>query len=547
MTLVLALLACGDTAPTASPMGPLPPFPTARAPIVADGTASPVTPQHPTGKRVYYDAVHGARHLHDRDNRRYRTDYHTVSGWFRFMQALRTAGYQVHAEDHACFDRATLDAYDVYVIGEQTYHARFLTDDERKALQDWVADGGSLFLTVEHTNAHYMGDNFNLLAKPFPVKARFDSICDTTTSHPSAPDWVELHPNGAHPVVDGVDSYWFYNGCSLDTASGVLLSSDSSWSDAYAKADKPVHNGNKKLDKGELTGSLAGVAAFEHGKGRVVVIADHNGLSNTELYIADHHRFAMNAMRWLAHEDDDPTWSTWTYPDGYDLWVHTPVGSAFALHHKADEGTYRTLFEYWGKEPQLRAWANRRLEAGHEALVLGAPTEAYSTEDLAIVDGYLAAGKPVIWAVTLGSIPSKAAKQLQQHFGVQLVVDPTRALDMRRPLEVSGPAIWTAGVLRLFAPKGLPALQVRGAEPVVQLGHGAWHVEQVHQNEPVQVDLISRRQIGAGTLYVVAPLELFDDASLPEADKQDVVRQQAGELAIRMMKLPVGDTTLFAD
>ena len=543
--LMLTLLACGGAPSSVTPPGLLPPFPTARTPVVADGTASKVVAQNPSGKRVYYDAVHGSRHLHDRDNRRYRTDYHTVSGWFRFLQGLRTAGYQVHAEDHACFDRATLDAYDIYVIGEQTYHARFLTDDERKALQDWVADGGSLFLTVEHTNAHYMGDNFNLLAKPLPVQARFDSICDTETSHTSARDWVELHPKGEHPVTEGVDSYWFYNGCSLDTEHGVLVSSDSSWSDAYVKADKPVHNGNKKLDPGEKTGSLAGIAAFEHGKGRVVVIADHNGLSNTELYVADHHRFAMNAMRWLAHADE--AWTSWSYPDGYDLWVHTPPGSGFALHHKADEGTYRTLYEYWGKEPQLRTWANERLEAGHEALILGAPTIAYTPDELKTIDGYLAGGKPVIWAVTLASMPSKAAVQLQQHFGVKLVADASRALDMRRPLEVHGPAIWTAGVLRMFAPKGMPAIQVLGAEPVVQLGHGAWHVDQVHTNEPAQIDLIARKQVGAGTLYVIAPLDLFDDASLPEADKQDVVRQQAGELAIRMMKLPVGDTTLYED
>ena len=44
-------------------------------------------------------------------------------------------------------------------------------------------------------------------------------------------------------------------------------------------------------------------------------------------------------------------------------------------------------------------------------------------------------------------------------------------------------------------------------------------------------------------------LDLFDDTALPDTagQRQDVVRQQAAELAIRMLKIPLGDDTRYED
>lgn len=533
------LLACSPSTP---------PAPTYQHPVhrasIADGTSSQASGGQ--GPRVYYDAVHGARHLHDRDNRRYRTDYHTISGWFRFVEMLREVGYQVHAEDYASFDRASLDDYDVFIVGEQTYHARFMTDAERRDLIDWVRDGGGLFVTAEHTNAHYMTDVFNLLAEPLPVRARMDSICDTETSDRSSRDWVKLTPAGDHPVTEGVDAYWFYNGCSLDTEHGVLMSSESAWSDAYQPDKKPVHNGDKRKAKDEITGSLAGIAAFEYGKGRVVVIGDHNGLSNTELYVADHHRFGLNAIRWLAGKEDDPSLIADPYDDGYDILIHSPEHAGFHVHRKSDRDTYRLLMSQWGKEPQHRAWAHPELVAGHEMLMLGAPKKPYTAQELAILDGYLAEGKPVLWLASTASLKSPASKQLQEHVGITIQVDDKATQGRRMPLEVMGDPAWTAGVLRLFVDRGIPQVRVEGAEPVVSLRQGFFHVEDGGGGETLY-DVVSKKDVGGGTFWVVAPLELFDDRALPDATRQDVVRQQAAELGIRMVKIPLGDETRYED
>jgi hypothetical protein len=511
---------------------------------IADGTpvSAPATP----GPKIYYDAVHGARHLWNRDNRRYRADYHTVSGWYRFMAGLRTAGYEVVGEDYACFDRTTLDAYDVFMVGEETYHGRFMTDDEVDTLVDWVEDGGGLFVTVEHTNAHYMGDVFNRLTKRMPIQARFDSICDTETSHGSSRDWVSFPTIKPHPVTEGVEEYHFYNGCSLDTEHGVMLSSETSWSDHYAPKDKPVNNGNKKADEGEETGPLTGVAAFEFGKGRVVVIADHNALTNTEIYVGDHHRFGMNAIRWLAGEG--PERVSWSYPDGYDLLVHTGAGSEFALEQKADTLSFRTAYGYWTKEPQLRPWAHDLLRTGDEAIVLAAPTKAYSAEELTTLDAALAAGEPVIWLATRNSLRSPVAAQLQEHFQFAVKTSKDPDLTISRPFEVVGSEAWTHGILRTFVDADTPSIHVEGLTPLVQLAWGSWHVEDVVRHG-ARVDLISVKDVGPGKLYVVAPAELFDDRHLRDlyVEGADVIRQQAAELFLRTVKIAVGDETNYSD
>lgn len=513
---------------------------------VADGT--PRTLPEGNGPRIYYDAVHGARHLWNRDNRRYRADYHTVSSWYRWTRGLEAAGYRLHGEEYACFDRATLDSYDVFMVGEETYHARFMTDAEVDALIGWVQDGGGLFATVEHTNAHYMGDVFNRLMAKLPIKARFDSICDDDTAHRSAPDWVSFPTILPHPVTEGVKEYHFYNGCSLDTEHGVVLSSERSWSDAYDPKDKPVNNGDKRREDGELAGPLAGIAAFEYGKGRVVVIGDHNGLTNTELYVGDHHRFGMNAVRWLAHAEDRPELVSWTYPDGYDLLVHTGAGSEFALEQKSDKLSFRTCYGYWGKEPQLRPWAHRDLRVGDEGIVLAAPTVAYTDAELGTIDAALAAGEPVIWFATSHSLAGPAAAQLQARYGFSVRTEKDPTLKIVRPFEVFGPAEWTSGIFRIFVDADTPRLTVTGMTPIVQLGWGAWHVEEAPR-AGVAIDLVSVKDVGPGRLYVVAPAELFDDSHLRDlyGEAADVIRQQAAELMIRTVKIAMGDGTVYAD
>jgi hypothetical protein len=541
------------------------------------------------GAELYYDAVHGSRHLWNRDNRRHRVAYHTVSGFNRFYRALEEEGFDIHAETYKRFNRSRLDGYDVFFVGEQTYHARFMSERERKELIDWVHDGGGLFAIAEHTNAHYMAETFNSLFEDLPIKANMDSIGDMNQPGPISPTWIDIPKVKPHPVTEGVDEYRFYNGCSFTTPHGVLFSARSSWSDDYDPTSRPIQNGNKRKDPGEKSGPHAAAAAFEHGQGRVVVVGDHNAMSNPTMYWGDHYRFVMNSMKWLAGKrlNADLFWALGAivlaaavvvvrrkrfaelpvtrYSLGvcvvvaaavlagqiaarlpsYDFFVHTGNTSDMKYMTKRQLG-YFSLYGQWTKEPQLKPWASRQLEAGYDGLVLSAPTEEYTAEQLEVIDGYLGRGRTVAYLATVKSLESEAGKQLQEHYGFKVEVKE-HDFNGRKPVNVRGPRWWTESIFRFYIYPDTPSVTVEGLEPVVHLTRGGYHIgERQWRSTKHWFDVISEKDVKGGSFVLVTPVEMFNDRSLKNLyTDADVVRQQMAELIIRLGKYVAGDTTEY--
>lgn len=541
------------------------------------------------GAKIYYDAAHGARHLWNRDNRRYRSNYHTVSGFRRFCTALTEEGFNLYVENYRGFDRSILDKYDVFFVGEQTYHSRFMTARQRKDLLDWVRQGGGLFALVEHTNAHYMAEVFNQLFKDLPVKVRNDSICDINQPGPVSPSWVDIPIVKNHPVTKGVCEYRFFNGGSFDTPWGVLFSSKSSWSDKYNKKDNPIHNGNKKHDPDELSGPLAAAAAFEYGKGRIVVLGDHNAMSNPTIYWGDHYRFVTNCMKWLAGDrfnrdvifliagtaaalclfalrvmckfDKKTTKATaaisivmlaafglgWyqSRPKYHDFLVHTGNEPAMKYMTKKSGG----FFSFYGqltKEPQLRPWASKNMKRKYEALFLSAPTKCYSVAQLAIIDSYLAGGKTVVYIATVPSLQSRAGRQLQDKFGFKVKIDNTYKQKLfRQPMNVHGLRKWTEGIFRCYIYRAAPPVKVEGIQPIVTLTSGGFHIsEEQWLRDTYSCDLLSEKQAGKGRFMLLAPAEVFNDLALKNLyENADVVREQMAELVIRLAKYACRDSS----
>jgi len=544
------------------------------------------------GANVYYDAVNGARHLWNRDNRRYRTNYHTVSGYNRFYNALKEEGFDVHVETYKKFSSETLAPYDVFFVGEQTYHAAFMNDRERKALMDWVKDGGGLYTLAEHTSVHYSTEVLEAIYSDLPVKVRHDSICDTSQSRPVSPTWVDLAGDENHPVTKGVKEFRFYNGASLDTKHGILFSTKNSWSDKANPDLRPTQNGNKMRDPGERSGPLAGGAAFEYGKVRVVIVSDHNFMSNPTLYWGDHYRFSMNAMSWLAGErlNKDLFFavggllilaagfvlrrrfvnvlyiSTRTLiavglaaaisvagfyasrPAVYDFLVHTGNDASMKYMTKMLGGSF-TMYGQWTKEPQLRPWAKKELKPGYDALFLSAPTRAYTDDQLDIIDGYLSRGKTVVYLATMESLDSSAGKQLKSKFDFDVEIsDAPPVKEGKRPFGVHGPRKWVESIHRFYVYDNLRGLTVKkGLKPVVHLTYGNYHIgDGGYRNSKHHFDVLSSTDTGGGEFWLVAPVELFTDKSLKNLYKDpDVVRQQMAEFVIRLGKFAVGDNSKY--
>jgi hypothetical protein len=539
------------------------------------------------GKRVYYDAVHGARHLHDRDNRRYRSNYHTVSGFYRFCNALEDEGFRLFVEKQRNFTREDLNQYDVFFIGEQTYHSRYMTRQQQQWLIDWVKDGGALFALVEHTNAHYMAEAFNQLFQDAPIKVRNDSICDMNQDGPVSPSWVDIPIVKPHPVTEGVSEYRFFNGASLETPHGVLFSSPTSWSDLYSPQDSPIHNGNKQKDSQEQSGPLAGAAAFDYGEGRIVVIADHNAMSNPTLYWGDHYRFVMNSMKWLAgkHWNRDILWIPagllgigillwirvkypvsvsqelgsgvvallialtvglcgWIHRERqFNLFIHTGNLSSMNYMTKKTPGFF-SLYGQFTKEPQLLPWASKTMKEGYDCLFLSAPTKKYTSEQMRMIDDYLQRGKAVVYLATLDSLQSDAGAQLQNQFDFKVKIDPKQKLtSTRTPMNVQGDGGLLDGILRFYVYNDTPQVRVHGLKPLVQLSNGGYHIRyNQRQGKDVFYDVLSEKRVSKGRFLLLTPVEIFNDRALKNLyENADVVREQMAEAMIRLAKYAVGD------
>jgi hypothetical protein len=535
------------------------------------------------GAKVYYDAYHGAHHLWHRGNRRHHHAYHTVSGYNRLYRTLLENGFEVDvATDHG-FDRDMLDDYDVFYVGEQTRHGRFMKDREAEDLMDWVEDGGGLFAMAEHTNAHHMNDVFNRLFRELPLQARMDGITDRASQvRPFSADWVVLsnsedHP---HPITEGVEEYMFFAGCSMETQNGVLFSPQTAWADKYRPHKPPLYPSDGKRQKHERRGLLPGVAALDHGDGRIVVTGDHNALSNPNFYWGDHYRFAMQSFEWLAARrfNWDALWIlagllvALLYASGWRQRQHRVRNLALAgvlsalgaANWYADQPKYRDILVYRGnkpgmklltkqkagyysfhglltKEPDIRPWAWPQLEPGYDSVMLTAPTKPLDEDQMAIIDDYLAEGKSVVYLANRRSLESEAGKQLQERFAFNVTLSKGFEVpkgEHQVPFSVHGPPALVGGILRFWVRKGTPGLLVEGLDPIVSLTRGSRHVEDAAWlDEEPRIHLLSERAVGDGRFTLLAPMELFKTESLGDLyDIEDPIQQQMSEFVLRVLE-----------
>ena len=545
------------------------------------------------GAKICYDAVHGTRHAWNRDNQRYRYGYHSVSGYRRFCRALEENGFDLHVEQYHEITSDFLDQYDVFIIGEQNHYSRFMKEQEQRDLMNWVKNGGGLFVIVEHTNCYRMGEIVNELLEPIPVKVRYDTIMDHYREKPNTrTTWVKLEPDLKHPITAGIGSVRFFNGASFETEQGILFSADTSWSDRYNPESNPVFDGNRKRDPNEISGPFAGAAALAYGKGKVVVVGDHNPFSNNNLYYGGHYGFAVNSMKWLSKVRYNldvfyvliggllliggfwlsvkklslvypvlvivliffimvPATVLFALirPSGH-FFVHTGKSSDCYFWSK-QETEYYTLYGQWTKEPQLYPWASETLRAGHDALILAAPMDSYSQSELKIIENYLGRGKNIVYLASIDSLKSAAGRQLMDVFDFNVSITSKRKSRYgMQPMNVRGDKEWTSGVCRFYVSKKLPEIKVENLEPLVGLSMGDYDYQADRKTDDAVIfDLISSKKIGRSRFYLVAPVEIFNNKGLSGISKEGtIINEQMCELAIRIAKFACNDfSSHYAD
>lgn len=229
-------------------------------------------------------------------------NFHRLDGQYApFAALLKADGFQVRAGTLA-FDAGGLEGVDVLVIANagatsQQPTPPAFTEAEGAALETWVRDGGKLLLIADHTP---FGAAAEALAARFGVKmgtgyafAMPDDLNLTTTL---------VYPAealGVHPIMTGrsaderVEGVTAFTGQSLQGPPGatVLLPITTGAREAadlptlQALADRLAQAGETGAGTGAAVAELSRPAlpaqglAFDHGRGRVVVLGEAGMLS----------------------------------------------------------------------------------------------------------------------------------------------------------------------------------------------------------------------------------------------------------------------------
>lgn len=170
-----------------------------------------------------------------------------------------------------------LNGVDVFYTSLLSNSTGALSSAEQTALYDWISGGGTLIVT---------GDIFPLNA--------YESFTSNygVTNYTSISGSGDGYPVASHPITDGVTSYFFMTECTFTYGSDALLLGDNgSGSDFMIVME-------------EGTGFTEG--------GRILVLGDHNMLTNNYIASSDNTVLTNNIAAWAATTTalDRNTWGS---------------------------------------------------------------------------------------------------------------------------------------------------------------------------------------------------------------------------------------------
>jgi ABC-type uncharacterized transport system involved in gliding motility auxiliary subunit len=240
-------------------------------------------------------------------------------GYAKVAKALQGEGYEVATLSLLEKPQVPDDAAVVVVAGART---AFL-ESERKALEAYAARGGHLGLFLEPE----ADSGLDGLLKSFGIQADDDIVVDVSPAAQAIGSVLApvVFPTQNHPVSRDLagEGLVFVTSRSLVALNGsqvtptpLALTGREAWGETDVKG---VSKGRVKKDEGEKVGPLPVAMAAEKpvpddkgkvsgGKvsdhARVVVAGDGHFFSNDYLQLGGNRDFFMNAVSWLAEQED---------------------------------------------------------------------------------------------------------------------------------------------------------------------------------------------------------------------------------------------------
>jgi uncharacterized membrane protein len=183
-----------------------------------------------------------------------------------------------------------LNGYTVLVI---SFPQKKFQTAEINCIKDFVEKGGGIFLVGEEWNFNNFKDYLNSISKKFNITFNSDEILDPKNRVLDSPHrigdyYFTLRTFSDHPIVEGLDEFVIYGGCSLKlNGEGDIIVKGSEYcysSEGYYKA-------------GEFPPVLASI---QSGKGKVVCLGDGSLLRDSFIQEGNNKQLTLNIISWLT-------------------------------------------------------------------------------------------------------------------------------------------------------------------------------------------------------------------------------------------------------
>ena len=247
-------------------------------------------------------------------------EYHRTAGCRRSFEYLRSRGVTCDRVTEGPLDADKLSKYRVLFINLCSAEREPFLVSEIAAIRSFVAQGGSLFVVTDHSNAYLHAHMLK------PLLAELDIVAQTSTACEAPPrllaggnGWISVVRFKPHPVTAGLKCIAMQTGTCVDPRFAVAMTSEKSWADAwspgpYCEKNCPGFIGNLVRDPGERSGPLGIVLAKTFGRGRIAITGDQNMLGGNFIHYADNYRLWLNIMAWLLGDQRI------SQPEPYEQW-----------------------------------------------------------------------------------------------------------------------------------------------------------------------------------------------------------------------------------
>lgn len=344
--------------------------------------------------------------------------YQGVHGYARVFDHLDANGYTWGTIRELTLSKARLSGYKVLFINLLHTQRPDFTADEIKAIQEFVFNGGGLFIIADHTNVYRHAERVNRVLAPMGIEVDYTTAIDYPPHTVSGLGWIAVTDLEDHPTNEGLELISLQTGGTMRAtkagALGTARLSESGLGDFWNEDEGGGFYGDWTFngdESKEPRGPSPVVAAATYGQGRVVVAGDQNMYGDAWVHFGDNFAHVMNIFEWIAQREDDPVPLRDLRPKGVNLGIDIRLSGREPGRGSTDG--YYTFFVNLNRDPEVSGRGIMRLDNSDDALILPTLRVEPTAEDIANVKQYLESGKRVVVMFEPTKMTTPTAQLLQ--------------------------------------------------------------------------------------------------------------------------------------